>query len=462
MSCKMIIQEMSGRIIEKLAKKLGDMLTEIETFSSMAETVQNSMNELGISILEEMVGECNEALRNSAGRKKGWHVVRQDERKLMTPMGEVRVNRDYYRHKRTKEYAYLLDEVLGLTKNDRIDQGMKKALIEKAETSSYERASKHNSYAPVSKQTVLRSIREAGVLRVAEEFCEKRKLKYLYVEADEDHISYQDGTSGIAKLIYVHEGIERHNKRGKLLEPFHFASISAKAEEIWMEVCDYIYERYEIDEIENIYLSGDGASWIRSGIKYLPKSVFMLDRFHRNEYIKKAAGGDEGFRQELRMALDAGDKAETFTVLKEIYETAQSDTQRKRIIDVRQYFRNNWDGIEAVTRYPNVLGCSAEGHVSHILSERLSSRPKGWSRIGAEQMARLRVFVRNKGDIGKELIKRAKSCKRSLSRSIEKEIRKKVSIGFEKHDNISVLHRGKITPIFVALKGLQQTRWQTI
>jgi len=38
------------------------------------------------------------------------------------------------------------------------------------------------------------------------------------------------------------------------------------------------------------------------------------------------------------------------------------------------------------------LGCSAEGHVSHVLSERMSSRPLGWSRQGAEQMARLRAF----------------------------------------------------------------------
>lgn len=33
------------------------------------------------------------------------------------------------------------------------------------------------------------------------------------------------------------------------------------------------------------------------------------------------------------------------------------------------------------------VGCSAEGHVSHILSARLSSRPMAWSQQGAEKMA---------------------------------------------------------------------------
>lgn len=28
-----------------------------------------------------------------------------------------------------------------------------------------------------------------------------------------------------------------------------------------------------------------------------------------------------------------------------------------------------------------VIGCSAEGHVSHVLSSRMSSRPMGWSSL---------------------------------------------------------------------------------
>jgi len=45
------------------------------------------------------------------------------------------------------------------------------------------------------------------------------------------------------------------------------------------------------------------------------------------------------------------------------------------------------------------IGCSAEGHVSHILSARLSSRPSSWSNVGADQMAKLRVYKLNGGNI---------------------------------------------------------------
>ena len=43
--------------------------------------------------------------------------------------------------------------------------------------------------------------------------------------------------------------------------------------------------------------------------------------------------------------------------------------------------------------------CSAEGHVSHVYADRMSSRPLGWCRTGADKMSRLRIYRRNQGDM---------------------------------------------------------------
>ena len=43
--------------------------------------------------------------------------------------------------------------------------------------------------------------------------------------------------------------------------------------------------------------------------------------------------------------------------------------------------------------------CSAEGHVSHVYADRMSSRPLGWCRTGADKMSRLRIYRYNQGDI---------------------------------------------------------------
>ena len=65
--------------------------------------------------------------------------------------------------------------------------------------------------------------------------------------------------------------------------------------------------------------------------------------------------------------------------------------------EVRSYLINNWEAIHRGFRDKHVLGCSAEGHVSSVYADRMSSRPMGWSEAGCDAMCRLRCYVRNHG-----------------------------------------------------------------
>ena len=68
------------------------------------------------------------------------------------------------------------------------------------------------------------------------------------------------------------------------------------------------------------------------------------------------------------------------------------------IEETRRYLANNWEAIQRAFHDKNVLGCSAEGHVSHVYSERMSSRPMGWSETGCDRMLKLRCYVKNESD----------------------------------------------------------------
>jgi len=456
----MIINQNCERIIIKLERMVKDLILEGGSFSDITVCVQDEMNALGRSIMEGIVDEYNQVIRDSGARKKAWHIVRTDERQLLTPMGEVKVARDYYKHKTTGEHKYLLDNVMDLPSHDRIDTSLKADLIRRSEKGSYAKAANANPYATVSRQTVLHKIREAGALihRPAEEL--KKKVPVLYVEADEDHVSYQDGKSGIVKLIYLHEGAKRKNKRVELQKTFYFACGESSSEDMWMEVADYIFSKYDTDVIKHMYLSGDGASWIRGGMDYLVKPVFILDQYHQNNYVKQVVGSDKAKQFELLDLLKNGSKLELLSKLESHYAEAETETHKKRIQDAHGYFKRNWDGISNARKYPDVLGCSAEGHVSHVLSERMSSRPMGWSRIGADQMGRLRAFVRNGGDVGK-VIKERQKQKKILNKRTMISIEKKVVGGFEKMNNVTVLSSGKMNAAYQAVKVLQQTRWTT-
>lgn len=84
------------------------------------------------------------------------------------------------------------------------------------------------------------------------------------------------------------------------------------------------------------------------------------------------------------------------------------------------------------------IECSAEGHVSHIFADRMSSRPLGWSKIGADKMSRLRVYYYNKGNMlelvryQKEEMKQAAGAETeglTLSKILKMEREHKVKLG---------------------------------
>jgi hypothetical protein len=180
-------------------------------------------------------------------------------------------------------------------------------------------------------------------------------------------------------------------------------------------------------------------------------------RFHLEKYIVRALGKEKDKKEELREALRRFDLPRAQQILKNAQENAPSKHKRKAVAECRRYIKNNWEGIEIYQKYPVELkGCSAEGHVSHILSARLSRRPGGWSKKGADQMARLRVikgngeevkekYLAQRTPLGKAAIKICPQVLR-LQRKAKGELR-------ERLDNIPAL-KGPVSSLTKALKAL--------
>ena len=68
-------------------------------------------------------------------------------------------------------------------------------------------------------------------------------------------------------------------------------------------------------------------------------------------------------------------------------------TVRTRKEKLLRYILNNKAGITNLYKYQKELhGCSAEGHISHLYSARLSSRPLGWKVINVNNVSKLRLI----------------------------------------------------------------------
>ena len=171
-----------------------------------------------------------------------------------------------------------------------------------------------------------------------------------------------------------------------------------------LEVQQYIYDNYDTEYLENVYIAGDGAPWIVAGCRVLEKSKFVLDKYHLGKYIHKATthldDSQQAAKEFIYGAINERDFDGVMRLLQKCYASTDQEYKKKEVTECARYIKNNWLGIMVrIDDGGAVWGCSAEGHISHVLSARESSRPMGWSKKGVDRISRLRVLTRNEQKI---------------------------------------------------------------
>ena len=447
---ELIIHEVMEKISANYVKGLNNLLKEKNDISEFILNTKKNLDEIGTMLVADALETVDEAYRGSKARKLNRTIKSKADPKTLTTMfGDVKYNRTYYVNKNTGEYCYLSDEAVGIAAHDRLDASLKAKLIEEAVVMPYSRSgAKAAEAVSLTSQTVMNCIRELGSIDndAVEIRQEKKTVKILYVEADEDHVALQTEGNAEPKLVYVHEGIEEVGKgRMKLKNVRYFSGMYNNSDDLWIEVADYIDQAYDIDSIEKIYLSGDGAPWIRKGLDWIKGSIYVLDRYHLSKYVIRATAHMDYTTPLMWGYINSRDKQSVKDLFDAIISSTEVETKKNSVREAKKYILGNWEGI--MNQYEeDYIGCSAEGHVSHILSARLSSRPLGWSRTGVDQMARLRVFVANGGEVY-QLFMEKKKDEANEARAIEvdREIirRRKLSATSETLGNLPILNIGK-------------------
>lgn len=442
-----------------------NVLNAMETgadYVSFQETLREQLNGLGREVCKAVLEEADRRLVECREERSGWRIQRRDDEKsILTPFGKVEYKRTYFKHAKTKECAHLVDRRSGYGPHARIDLALAAEVVEAASELPYRKSGeKPGRAAPearVSGQTVMKTIRGFDLEEQATGGrYEKRQCETLYVEADEDHVAGQNGRTYMPMLVYVHEGKDESQRR-RLKMPHYFSGLYNETEELWLWVLNYIEEHYDMSFLKRIFVCGDGAAWIKTGLRVLPKSMFVLDMFHLNKRLLGVLGrGSQEYKEAWR-AIRAGDQVTVDRLLKEATVFGETPNQVKMAQDCRRYIRLNWDGIMARRLYPDAdLGVSAEGHVSHILSARLSSRPMGWSKKGVDQMSRMRALKANHVEIRAKYLeqhRRGLSPLKALSEVVSREREVLRRVAGEVTDNLPVIG-GKVTPLRQWLRSI--------
>ena len=395
--------------IQQIAEKFINKIIETDICDGLTqglETMKNSVDELICRIMEHKLTEMDHAIYSNRNLRRGWVVEQKNiTRELLTRHGTIRFSRRYYRNRKNGTYKYLVDDLVGIVPGERIEAGLAAELCETATDNSYAKSAKLCCNSEVSRQTVMRKTRKVERLTTAQ--IELRpEVHVLHIQADEDHVAMQDGRRDtIVKMAAIHEPAQQVSKRRWQLPQRHImSSYNEPVEDFWLRVADEIEQRYGGNEHLRIYIHGDGASWIRSGTKWLNNSYFVLDKFHVSQMLNRVTGHNVDYTQYIWDQLGKGNRAKVYEMVEACVDSEIcAENTGKAFV---QYIRNNWDGIDIWydERHP-VGGSCAEGLVSHVLSSRLSSRPCGWLDKGLETISRLRVHVLNGGRITPENIR---------------------------------------------------------
>lgn len=444
---------------EKYTKNFYEVLIKITNeggdISDLTLSLKQNLDNLGVELIKFALETVDSELCNNKMRKESWSIDKSGQEKTFTTVfGDVQYTRTYFASKFGKGYAHLADRIFGIEPHERCDLTIKSKMLENVVDLSYEKSS--NAFSTkLSKQTVLNTIRKIDNNRlIIADNVEKAKVKTLYVEADEDHVALQDGRNAMPYLVYVHEGyVDSKSKRKELKNVRYFSGMYKQSEDLWIEVANYVENNYDTDYLKTLYLAGDGASWIKQGEHWLPKTKVILDKYHLNKYVVAATGHIPEMRSNIWKALNTKDFKALQITIDEILTCVDSPQRAETVLKFKSYVKGNWQGIENSLDEESI-GCSAEGHISHILSDRLSSRPLGWCVTGVDDMAKLRAFRANGGMIYDVLKEQKKQTKQSGLKKITANVVKKIEKGANKdYTGVKpiVLQNGKKTELYKAL-----------
>lgn len=416
--------------IKEIEKNVRSLLDGEKDAADLSNDVHERVLRLGCRLISEIYEQIDEEIFKSLVRKNKYYVEQKDmPRSLVDVMGTISFKRRGYVPKHGGEYIYLLDLIMGFDDNQKVTMAAAAKILEEAVESSYAKAGKKVSLTDqVSKETVKDIVHGLVVEFPVKELTEKKKLKNLHIVADEDHVAAQfwekkgdlkTSSTGnkintiIDKIIVLFEDVvddapeDSKNHRYRLVGKHTFCGVYKGSEnnyKLWQEVQDYISANYDLDVLERVYVAGDGAAWIRAGAEVLLNGRFVLDKFHMMKYLNQSVchlENEDEMKEYMWECINEADKDGLKEAFRSILEVTDKDSNKyEDVKESRDYFMNNWDGIEIrSTESGGVWKCCAEGQVSHVLSDRLSSRPMGWSELGCDNISKLRAYTRNDGKI---------------------------------------------------------------
>lgn len=317
----------------------------------------------------------------SIADRRRFSLIRKDERTILSSYGILKFKRRYYFDKRTREYCYLLDNKLQIPKSKRMTNELVLKMLDLASIMSYAEVGKHLSNEfEISKYTVWKTINEIS-LETNFDVDINRKNYKIHVQIDEKYIGM---VNCINKKKYytltIFAGKKQTEKnKTQLLNKTVISSTTLK--DLKTRLNQILIERYKVSLDEEIFISGDFASYIQNfkDSIYCCRSKYVPDKFHVYKTLRDLL--PDVFIDDLSLG--------NIDFLKFLYNKLKSFPDDVHAKKLRKIIENNPNSFKTYLD-KEYLGCSQEAQNSHIYAPRFGKYANRFSPSTIEKLSLIR------------------------------------------------------------------------
>lgn len=351
------------------------------------------------------------------------------EKYFGTKLGDIRYRRRAYKERGKRGYRYLLEEELGIEKNQRVSGSREKIesllgfvskgyrdaekMMEKLVGCSRSFESIRRGVIREGEEIKRHEEGEIGMIKGLKEEYKGEESEVVYIEADGTGLKLQKGKKKRGKkrgtevkLGIGYRGWEDRYKSGKkkakkLKGKFIYGGIERG--EDFMEKLSLVGEKeLGISKAKEVVVGGDGAEWIKNNIKgyFGAGAIYQLCRYHLNREIKKALRYDREVEKEVRRLVVREEIDRAIELIEKEIKRGRGDREKLRGLEF--YIVGNREGINGIKKLKNRKVKSEirktgaiEGNIDKVISNRFKKRGMSWSMRGAEGLLKVGIKILN-------------------------------------------------------------------
>ena len=235
----------------------------------------------------------------------------------------------------------------------------------------------------------------------------QNKVKDIFIELDEHYIPIQKPKKSpypVKKQMVKAAKIYSYRIKNGYTDRFIILDELESVSKFRDRIYEYVYRTYDLDYVENIYILGDGANWIKAtrDIFDTTKTHYVLDKFHAMQALQRITTYSNMDEYEKAKEFIEADNRSAFKQW--IKDFSKKFPDREEIIEEKsKYILNNWAALQQLLKAN--ASCSMEGCISHSLANIFTSRPKGFSKPILAKRLSLRALYLNSFDDKQVFIK---------------------------------------------------------